>query len=185
MPRFHHFSTRSDYEQLVASHEKFSSLYFVWDTFYYEEKVPFVKGLLSLPDLGVIQGKKDHTGPTYWIFPDEPKVGLRPLATIDGQKRFALDGSSFDVCLQFEPNGLFDGKNIICGSFETTNPIGNTVPLFREIAEGFSNVYLKSKYYNHVTYVGPEALSLQKQRYRLCASPHLPRADDFKVQRKP
>jgi hypothetical protein len=100
------------------------------------------------------------------------------------ERHYVLDGATFPVCLQFKPNGLFAGKTLICGTLETTNPIGDTVPLFRKIATGFSRLYTKAKYYHDVTYVGADALSLQRKHYRLTANPTLTRKDDFKLTPK-
>jgi hypothetical protein len=64
MPRFLHFSTTSDYERLAASDELFAHLYFVPEASYRENVYACVKGLLSLPDLGVIRPKINRDGPT-------------------------------------------------------------------------------------------------------------------------
>jgi hypothetical protein len=183
--RFRHFSTRTDYEQLVAATELLADLYFVHDTSYEAGNVPFVRGLLSVPDLGIIQANKyqQRVEPRYWVFPDEPRLGLRPIGPVE-RRHYVLDGATLPVCLQFKPNGLFAKKALICGTLETTLPIGETVPLFRKITKAFSRVYTKAKYYHDVTYVGPDALSRQKKRYRLTANPNLPRKDDFKLTAK-
>jgi hypothetical protein len=116
------------------------------------------------------------------VFPEVPKLGVLRLPDLDGRKRFTFDGSTFPVCLQFIPNGLWGNNMLICGSLEVNNPVGVTRELYKKIAKCFAKEYLKSTYYHRVTYVGREALALQKQRYRLCGNPNLSRADDFKVK---
>jgi hypothetical protein len=182
MPRFYHFSTRADYEQLAAAHELFASLYFVRGGFFETEEVPYIHGLLSLPDLGHIKHALWHSGPIYWVSPEEPKQGVRRLPDWKGKKRFDLDTSTLPVALQFQPNGIWEKNILICGHLEATNPRGDTRALYKKIAKCFAKEYQKGKYYHCITYVGRDALALRKKRYRLCANPNLTRTDDFKVE---
>ncbi len=183
MPRFNHFSTRADFEQLTAAHELFAKLYFLREGFLESEEVHFIHGLLSLPDLGIISHPRYyHAGPTYMVFPEVPKLGVIRLPDFNGKKRFTLDGSTFPVCLQFIPNGSWGEKTLICGHVEVTNPVGDTVKLYKEIAKCFAKEYVKTKYFKDVTYVGSDALALKAKRWRLCANPNLKRADDVKIE---
>jgi hypothetical protein len=182
MSLFYHFSTKADYEQLVQANELLSKLYFVCDDFFYSKEIPHYQGLLSLPDLGRINHARYDAGPRYFVFPEKPSLTLRPLATINSQKRFALDGESFTVCLLFTPNGLWGRDTLLCGAMEITNPIGVTRDLYRDVGKCFSRKYSKSKYYKKTTYAGPDALSLQSQGYRLCINPNLTSADDFELK---
>lgn len=43
MPRFSFFSTKADYEQLVKVHEFFSSLFFLRDSHFQSEELPFLR----------------------------------------------------------------------------------------------------------------------------------------------
>jgi hypothetical protein len=183
MPRFRFFSTKADYEQLASAHEFFSSLYFLQDGQFHSKEIPLIRGLLSLPDLGVINHPHYyHAGPRYWVFPEKPKLRLRSLPPLDdGKKRFTLDGSSLPVCLQFEPFGLWGQDMLICGHMEITYAIGVTRALYRQIEKCFAEEYLKSTYFKEVTYVGRDALALQAKKYRLCANPNLSRSCDFKM----
>src|SRR5689334_21198537 len=106
MPGFYHFSTKVDYERLVASDELFSNLYFVPDISYKENAYTCLKGLLSIPDLGTIRTKLDSAGPIYYVFPEQPKLRLRATPPIDGQRWYDVVGG-FKVCLGFTPRGLF------------------------------------------------------------------------------
>jgi hypothetical protein len=182
MPRFQHFSTKSDYERLVASDELFSNLYFVPDISYRENAYTCVKGLLSLPDLGVIRAKITSAGPRWYVFPERPKLRLRPTPPIDGRRWYDLDARSFKVCLWFEPRGLFRKNTLIDGYLEVTNSIGDTVRLFRQISKAFERVYAKAKYFGDVTYAGPDAIERQKRGLRLTDSPNLERELDFNLE---
>lgn len=181
MPHLFHFSTRADYERLIEVDPTFSRLFFVLDGFYDHDKVDALEGLLSLPGLGVIPEGRDE-GPMYWVFLERPDVRFRSLSDANGREVFVPDTRSFGMCLQFQPNGLLGERTLVSGSLEVTNAIGDTLRLYRQMDRGFARVYTKSKYYNHVTYAGPDALALRKKRYRLCANPHLTRADDFKLE---
>jgi hypothetical protein len=180
MPRIGLFATRGDYEQLAATQELFANLYFVADGTFPDRRVPVLRGLAAIPDLAVIKKKYDHAGPMYWVLRDKPKVGLRRLPDFEGEKRFVIDGNSLEQWVQFKPSGLFGDKVLIWGHLETTHPRGDTVPLFREMVRGFASVFTKFIYYGETTWVGPEALALQKQRYRLCLAVHRARNEDFK-----
>jgi hypothetical protein len=183
MPRFYQFSTKADYEQLAATHELFASLYFVRDDHFLDtEKVPYVHGLLSLPDLGTIKHAMWDSGPEYYVFPEKPKLGVVRLPDLDGKKRFKLDGSTLPVCLQFKHNGRWGKDILICGHLEVTNPKGDTLALYKKIAKCFAKEYVKAKYYGAITYVGRDALALNAKRYRLAGDPTLPRADDLKIE---
>jgi hypothetical protein len=185
MPRICLFATKGDYEHLVAAQDLFAKLYFVEDRFYPDESLPVMQGLLAIPDLGVIMGKYHGSGPRYWVLRAKPNLGFRRLPDFDGKRRFDIDGDSLEEWIQFKPNGLFGEKAMICGHLETTHPKGDTLPLFREISKAFAKAFTKVKYFRDTTFVGPEALALQKKRYRLCHSLDLPRADDFKPAKKP
>jgi hypothetical protein len=178
MPRFLHFSTKADYERLAASDELFSNPHFVPDISYRENAYTCLKGLSSLPDLGVIRAKIPEAGPNWYVFPEPPKLRLRPTPPINGQKWYDLAGG-FKVSLWFQPRGLFRKKNLICGFLEVTNPIGDTVRLFRQIAKAFERVYAKGKYFGDVTYAGPDAIERQKKGLRLTDSPNLGPELDF------
>jgi hypothetical protein len=185
MPRICLFATKRDYEHLVAAQDLFANLYFVEDKYYPEESLPVIRGLLALPDLGVVMGKYQSSGPRYWVLRAKPNLRSRRLPDFDGKRRFEIDGNTLPEWIQFEPNGLFGEKSMICGHLETTHPKGDTVPLFREISKAFAKAFTKAKYFRDTTFVGSEALALQKNRYRLCHSIDLPRADDFEPGEQP
>jgi hypothetical protein len=84
MPRFSFFSTKVDYEQLASAHDFFSSLYFLREGACHSGEIPLIHGLLSLPDLGVINHEHYyHARPCYWVFPVKPKLRLRSLPPLE------------------------------------------------------------------------------------------------------
>jgi BTB/POZ domain-containing protein KCTD9 len=182
MPDFNHFSTKADYEQLVASDELFSNLYFVRDMSYREDSFPCLKGILSIPDLGVAN-KKGHFGePKYWVFPEEPKLRFLKPKVFEGQRYYDFSDSSFKVRIQFTPNGVFWKKTIVKGIVDAgSSPNAATLRLYREISKGFERIYTKVKSPIYCAYAGPNALALQKEGYRLCLVPHYEPEHDFNL----
>jgi hypothetical protein len=179
VPRLHLFSTRADYERLAASDELFARLCFVRDGIYPSRDIPVIEGLLSLPDLGVINARRYDLGERYQVFPAKPRARVRQLP---GKKRFTPYDYNLDVYLQFTPRGNWE-RNLIYGFFEVTYNNGVTRELFENIRKRVAKVYLKAPAYcRATTYVGEGALALQKEGYRLCGNPNLPDADDFRMK---
>jgi len=182
MPDFSHFSTKADYEQLVASDELLSNLYFVRDMSYRENSFPCLKGLLSLPDLGVANKKGYFGEPKYWVFPEQPKIRFFKPKVIDGQSYYDLDERTFKVMVRFTANGLYRKKAIVRGEVSVQpSPDAASLRLYREISKAFERVYAKVKSPIYWAYAGPNALALQKAGYRLCLKPHYGPEHDFKL----
>jgi len=182
MPDFSHFSTKADYEQLAAADELFSNLYFVPDVTYRENRFTCLKGLLSLPDLGVAE-KGGHFGqPKYWVFPEPPKLRFEKPKLLDGERYYNLSDGSVPVRVQFTPNGVFRKKAIVKGRIETagSSPNAASLRLYREISKAFERVYTKVKSPIYWAYAGPNAIALHKEGYRLCLVPHYEAEHDFK-----
>jgi hypothetical protein len=162
VPWLHLFSTHADYERLAASDDLFARLCFVRHDVYPTRDIPVIEGLLSLPDLGVINARRYDLGETYFVFPAKPRARVRQLP---GRKRFTPYDFNLDVYLQFTPMGVWE-RNLIYGYFEVTNDTSMTRELFQNIRKRVAKVYLKAPaYYRATTYVGEGALALQKEGY--------------------
>jgi hypothetical protein len=183
MPRFLLFATNADYKQLVLAQDFFANLYFVEDTVYPDDNYPVFQGVAEIPDVGIIKRKWEN-GPTYRVLRNKPTFRLRRLPDFEGEKRFDLDGHTLEQWIAFQPNGLFGEKTIICGHVEPTGTKGDTVPLFRAISRAIAQVFTKAQYCGEVTFVGSDALALQKQRYCLRLSGK-PKGWGFKPAKKP
>jgi hypothetical protein len=148
MPRFNFFATPVDHERLVAAHDWLDKLSLVRDTIYFEEPIPWIHGWSALPSLGVLPKMRYGytSGPDYRVFADPGPVRFRPMTPYQGQKRFELDGNTFNAFLTLEPNGLFEEKTILTGYLEVTNNAGETLPLYKAIAKCFAKEFTKAKY---------------------------------------
>ena len=60
------------------------------------------RGLLSLPKLGIIDGPRYDAGPRYFVFPEEPKIDVRPLATIKRKKAICSGECQFFRWAEFQ-----------------------------------------------------------------------------------
>jgi BTB/POZ domain-containing protein KCTD9 len=172
----------ADYERLVASDELFSNLYFVQDMSYRENSFPCLKGLLSLPELGIANKKGYFGNPKYWVFPEQPKLRFLKPKVFEGQRYYDFSDSSFKVRIQFTPNGVFRKKTIVKGIVDAgSSPNAATLRLFRGISKAFARVYTKVKSPIYWAYAGPDSLALQNEGYRLCLVPHYEPEHDFNL----
>jgi hypothetical protein len=182
MSRFRHFSVLADYDLLASKHERLNELYFVPFGIRATRDYPVFQGLLSLPELGFINYEQYHVETVYWVFPKPPKLKMSQLPPREGKEsRFQMVASSFRVCVQFVPNGIWD-RCVICGRVEVTYDIGTSRALHKELRSYFASTYARGeKFFGDTAYAGPDALALQEQGYRLCSNPNLDREHDFKL----
>lgn len=114
-----------------------------------------------------------HAPPELELFQLPPRAGA--------PDEFRIVAESFDVCVLFTPNGVWKERFLICGMVEIINNVEASRPLFRELKSCFASEYIKGKnYIKNPTYVGPSALALYGEGYRLCDNPNLTTACDYK-----
>jgi hypothetical protein len=176
VPKYRLFCTPSDYELLATKHPRLNELYFVRDAIYPTADYPLLRGLLSIPDLGVITGRAPF-GKRFFVFSAPPKLEVHQLPPRAGAPdEFELVGSSFQTCVLFNPNGVWQ-QFVVCGMVQINNQVQASLPLYKEFRASFDREFSKGKYCNATTYAGPGALALQEQGYPLCANPNLPKVD--------
>jgi hypothetical protein len=185
--RFEFFLVRADYERLAA-HELFARMCFVLHDEYPTRKIPVLEGVSSVPDLGVLDAPASRVEEQYSVFPTKPVVKARQFTRQIGrrkpQKLFTLNGSDLDVWLLFQPC-VIGKRHLVPGHFETTDDNSPTRSLFDRIRRCFEKEFVKTRYWGSTTFVGPAAVAIQKEGYRLCANESFPRKDDLQLQPAP
>ena len=184
MARFEFFLVRTDYERLAA-HELFARMCFVLHDEYPTRKIPVLEGVLSIPDLGVVDAPASQREEQYSVYPTKPRVKVSQyterIRKQKPRKRFMPSGADLDVWLLFQPC-VIGKRHITPGHFETTDDNSPTRSLFERIKKCFDKEFVKRRYWNTPTYVGQAAIALQKKGYRLCANESFPRKDDLKLE---
>jgi hypothetical protein len=152
---------------------------------YPTRKIPVLEGLLSIPDLGVIDAPSSAHEAIYSAYHTKPKVKVSQYTERIGKrkpkKRFMPNGDDLDEWLLFQPP--VSGKRYMTpGYFETTHDNSPTRSLFDRIKKCFEKEFVKTRYWGFTTFVGPAAIALQKKGWRLCANEGFPRKDDLKLE---
>jgi hypothetical protein len=184
MPAFRIFATRSDYEQLVAAHERLAQLFFVRDGFYEPGNVEVLHGMLAVPNLGGAILPGEH-GRRYWVHARKPRPRLERIGT-PRSPNFVLDTRRITVAIWFEPEGMYVRENeemMIAGLFQANINDSRNLSIFRAVSRCFEKEFTKAKLCDQIAFAGPEALRLQREGLRLVESYNLPRSLDLKVKK--
>lgn len=170
------FATRADMEAGIREIEAMKPLLYTAKGSFSAPQREFESALL-LPDFGTLQNGHHSLEPAYLVMSAKQPTEVRKVPQNDGSVRYAIDQLQNPHSVVFQPSGIYNSSAIIMGALTTVSSHPDSLGLYNLFSQKIRQGFQKLK----DVYVGPEALALAKQGYRLTNDINRPASYDTKI----
>lgn len=133
---------------------------------------------VDIPDLGTSKKGAILHQPSFLIVARSTPITVFTRMRADAQAVYFVGQQHNPDSIDFQPSGVYDGKNVIQGALGSISKSQTSVKLYRLFLKMLQKLFSAIRGY----YVGPEALQFNKQGGRLTQSIKLPIDTDLKIE---
>ena len=173
--QIHFYATREDLEQVIRGIEAASSFRYALTGSHKSRSFPVYSSALEIPSLGRATGDQAMACEAFLVVRKEEKIGIREIRLSSGEMRYAVDQLVNPHSITFQPAGLWESGVIIHGRAATTGQSEEAKEIFRLFKKGLTKGYEKRRAF----YVGPMAMRLKEEGYRLTMAVQSPPVFDL------
>lgn len=170
------FATREDSAAVLEVIEGQRELQFVRTGLFDSPELDRTLSLARAPGLGLAPTGNTVLEPTYLVAARALPIEVRPVEQRKGGTKYAVDQMVNPRTIAFHPGGLFEQGCLISGEVSTASPEPESMELIKlfikELRKRFTKV--------NAFYLGPRALELFDQGWRLTPTTRAPREVDLR-----
>jgi hypothetical protein len=161
--RFYFFATREDALPGILAFEAAYRVQYVLEDFADTPTIVRYSSITEIPDLGQSLHGATVCDRSYLILPADVEVKIKPVPQRRGGIKYSIGLLLNPTGFAFTPGGVYGERVLIAGSVGTATGHPDSIKLckafIRKLRRGWTKVYY--------CYVGPHALQLMKEGWRL------------------
>jgi len=168
--RIRHYSTRADALGFLEELEIGRRLWYVMEGSFNTPETPIYNAARSIDGLGTADHPVQVACTRYMVYDQAVQVIRRELPRPSGGVRYIVDPWKNAPSVHFTSGGLFGGKCVIGGLIEVVSTDKAVVQLFRTFAKVIKQRYSLVHDRSEAYFIGPEAMRLSRDGWRLTES---------------
>lgn len=177
--QFNFFATKDDLLPGVLAFEAEHRVHYVLWGLFDSPNFERYSSVADIPDFGrSIHGHSAERG--FIVMPADAELKVESVPQRRGGTKYSIDLT--DICgFAFSPGGVYGDRFVIDGDVGVNMGTEESIKLckefIRKLRKGWTRI--------HSYYVGPQALQLMKEGYRLTSSIHSPESFDLRLPSDP
>ena len=175
MSQIHFYATRDDLEPVVREIESTGVFRYALTGLHASECYPEYLSALDIPSLGRATADQANTCDSYLVVERSEKIAIRDIRQGLLRIRYAVDQLANPRSIIFQSGGVRDGRVIIHGRVATICDSEEAKSMFRLFSRCLKKNFTKRQAF----YVGPEAMRLKDDGYRLTIGVKSPKEYDL------
>jgi hypothetical protein len=169
------YATREDLDPVIRGVEAVAGFRYARTGLHTSQEYPEYPSALQIPSLGRATGDSTALCEAYLVVRKEEKIAVREVRQNSGEMRYAVDQLINPRSIVFQSGGLRDGRVIIHGRAATTAQSEEA----KEIFSLFKKCLKKDFRKRGAFYVGPTAMRLKDEGFRLTMAEQSPKEYDL------
>jgi hypothetical protein len=172
------YATRQDLLDLLRTFEESTPVQYALSGAFREPTTPVYTAAVDIEDLGTARRENSLLDRHYLILPRDAELRAEPIAQQNGGTLFYVDASRNPEGILLVPGGIFQGTALIAGTLGMNNLDPAARRLFRPLARLLRDRFTRIG----DAYVGPEALALLQNGFRLTSDADPTRGLDLQLK---